>query len=511
MIEISTKKIYFQGLLGSLVNLVVVSLYSLLVVRLSLAYLDKSQFGLLSLSTQISVYIAVIDLGLFTAFSRILIDYNQREKNLYANALKTASIVFVSLGILAAIGATLAAFCAQMFFPIPDTLRQPFVILMLGQAFMLLGGFCTKPISVPLIAAGRHYYIYWITTALTLLNLLVFWICLRQGVGIYSAMIGNVTILLFNMGLQYKLSKPFRVTDGLRGVFDFRIFKEVSSFARDSMLWQIGGQTLGSLPILLASSWFVLGATADLSGGLKLILLMLAICTRFGDMAVTPLSIQFASGEGGNAANQMLKIASASGGVGVVAAMGIVCCNQPFIQWWMLGEIHWSWSANLAGALWVALTSVTQCMNGYAVISRQMQIIRWSLLAECVAYICIAFTFRSLLGLSSLVWALVLAKLLISFYVGVQLRKKTELDTSKLLLTVMRVSLVLAVIVPISYYCNQLISSHLCNSFWFMISSSGVAAALLLVSFPILFERDHRLRMYKYVEDVIAKFRTRTT
>jgi hypothetical protein len=105
----------------------------------------------------------------------------------------------------------------------------------------------------------------------------------------------------------------------------------------------------------------------------------------------------------------------------------------------------------------------------------------------------------------------VLAKLLISFYVGVQLRKKTELDTSKLLLTVMRVSLVLAVIVPISYYCNQLISSHLCNSFWLMISSSGVAAALLLVSFPILFERDHRLRMYKYVEDLIAKFRTRTT
>jgi O-antigen/teichoic acid export membrane protein len=507
----STKKIYFQGLFGSLINLVVISLYSLLVVRLSLAYLDKSQFGLLSLSTQISVYIAVIDLGLFTAFSRILIDYNHGDKKLYANALKTASIVFISLGAVAALLATTTAFFGHWLFAIPDALRTSFTYLLLGQAFVLFVGFAVKPVSAPLIAAGRHYYIYWVTTALTVLNLAVFWVCLRCGVGIYSALAGNVTMLLLNMGVLYKLSMPYRATDGLRGIFDFRVFKEVSSFARDSMLWQIGGQTLGSLPLLLASSWFVLGATADLSGGLKLVLLMLSICTRFGDMAVTPLSIQFAAGEKTKAATQMLKIASASGGVGVVAAMGIVCCNQPFIQWWMLGEIHWSWSANLAGALWVALTSVTQCMNGYAVISRQMQIIRWSLLAECVAYICIAFTFRSLLGLSSLVWALVLAKLLISFYVGVQLRKKTELDTSKLLLTVMRVSLVLAVIVPISYYCNQLISSHLCNSFWFMISSSGVAAALLLVSFPILFERDHRLRMYKYVEDVIAKFRTRTT
>jgi hypothetical protein len=507
----STKKIYFQGLLGSLINLIVVSLYSLLVVRLSLAYLDKSQFGLLSLSTQISVYIAVIDLGLFTAFSRILIDYNQRHKCLYANALKTASIVFVVLGILAAISATLVAFLAHWFFPIPDTLRKPFLVLMLGQAFMLFGGFCTKPISVPLIASGRHYYIYWVNTVLTLLNLLVFWICLRQGVGIYSSLVGNITVLLINMGLQFKLSAPFRTTDGVRGVFDFNIFREVSSFARDSMLWQIGGQTLGSLPILLASSWFVLGATADLSGGLKLILLMLTLCTRFGDMAVTPLSIQYAAGEKTKAASQMLKIASASGGVGGIAAVGIVCCNQPFIQWWMLGEINWSWSANLAGALWVALISVTQCMNGYAVISRQMQIIRWSLLAECLAYISIAFAFRSFLGLSSLVWALVLAKLLISFYVGVQLRKKTELDTIKLLYTVMRISLVLAIFIPISYFFSHLISSHVSNSFWLMISCSGVASALLLVSFPFLFECDHRLRMYKYVEDLIAKFRNRTT
>ncbi len=506
----ATKKIYFLGLLGSLVNLVVVAFYSLLVVRLSLSYLDKSQFGLLSLSTQISSYIAVIDLGLFTAFSRLLIDYTQGEKQLYANALRTALRVYLFLGLVAAVIALTVALCGHWIFTIPDALYKPFMLLMLGQAIMLFGGFAVKPISAPLIAAGRHYYIYWINTSLTVINLLIFWLCLRNEVGIYSALVGNISTLILNIYFQYYISKPFRDADALRGVFDLRIFKEVTAFARDSMLWQIGGQTLGSLPLLLASSWFVLGATADLSGGLKLVLLMLSICTRFGDMAVTPLSIQFAAGEKTKAASQMLKIASASGGIGAVAAIGIICCNQPFIQWWMLGEINWSWSVNLAGALWVVLTSVTQCMNGYAVISRQMQIIRWSLLAECLAYICIAFAFRPILGLSSLVWALVLAKFLISFYVGVQLRRKTELDTSKILYAVMRTFLVLAVIVPIAYYGSHFLSMHLSNSFWLMIYCTGVAGALVIISFPILFEREHRFRLYKYAGDLMSKFRTRT-
>ena len=84
----SAKKQYLSALVASLVGLVVVSGYSLLVIRLSLIYLGKQEFGLLSLLSQVSNYIAIIDFGLYTAFSRILIDYTSGPPDRHANASK---------------------------------------------------------------------------------------------------------------------------------------------------------------------------------------------------------------------------------------------------------------------------------------------------------------------------------------------------------------------------------------------------------------------------------------
>ena len=84
----SIKKIYLHGLVSSLVSLVVVSANVLLVIRLSLSYLGKEEYGLLSLLAQVTAYISSLDLGLYVAFSRILIDYTTGTKERYANALK---------------------------------------------------------------------------------------------------------------------------------------------------------------------------------------------------------------------------------------------------------------------------------------------------------------------------------------------------------------------------------------------------------------------------------------
>jgi hypothetical protein len=509
--QASTKKIYFQGLFGSLVNLVVVSLYSLLVVRLSLDYLGKEEFGLLSLISQTSTYIAVIDLGLFAAFSRILIDYTTGSRERYANALRTASYVFIVLGLLGFLAASLVAITGSAFLSIPGVLHKEFFYLMIGQGISLLFSFSLKPITAPLVANGKHYYIYWLNSGITILSALLFWLALRQGIGIYSSFIASFTGLLLNGIILWRLARPYLDSGNARGLFDRSIFREVVAFARDTMLWQIGGQTLAALPILLATAWFALGVTADLSGGMKLILLMISVCTRFGDMSVTPLSIQYANGNETAAASQMARIARFSGGISACAAVFIVCVNPAFIHWWMLDQITWSWHENLAGALWIAILSVTQCLYGYAVVCRRMGIIRWALLSECLIYIVLAFGLRSWAGSACLLWAKPVATLLITVAVAWRIKQNTLFDTRQLLPVFIRQFAALLLLFPPCLYFGRWIAMNTTQPLIALVASCLLSLLAMIIASPILFTREMRKDLYRILQSLIKRCKLPST
>jgi hypothetical protein len=488
----STKKIYLHGLVGSLVNLVVVAVYALLVIRLSLHYLSKQEFGLISLVTQVSTYIAVIDLGLFTAFSRILIDYNTGTRERYANALKTASRVFYILGLIGLLVSCLVAFAGPVFLSIPSELHLEFKILMCAQGVTLFLSFALKPVTAPLVAHGKHYYILWLGSAMAIVNALVFWLAIRGGVGIYSFLLAGSIALLINMACIWKLARPYLKTGPARGHFDSTIFKEVAAFARDTMIWQIGAQTLAALPVILATVWFALDTTADISGGMKLILLMISVSTRFGDMAVTPLSIEFANGNEASAANQMTRIARFSGAASTCAALFIVCVNPAFIHWWMLDKISWSWHENIAGAMWIAILSVTQCMYGYAVVSRRLNIIRWALFAECLIYVALAYGLRFSAGPAALLWAKPLAILVITIVVASKINRKTLFDTRQLWPIFLRQIAALSILTPLCLYAGWKITQMTKQPLLAVIAACLLSFASMIAALPILITREMR-------------------
>ena len=502
----STKKIYLHGLAASLVNLVVASVYALLVIRLSLTYLDKEEFGLLSLLSQVSAYISILDLGIFAAFARILIDYTTGTQERYANALRTATWVFHALGIVGFLVACVLALVGSSALSIPAELHTKFVILMLAQGVALWVTFAVKPLSAPLVANGKHYVIYWFTSALCILNAGLFWLALRGGIGIYSSFLANFVQLLLGAGFLWWFARPYRNPRRLRASFDAAIFREVLAFARDSMLWQVGGQTLAALPIFLASAWFALGGAADLSAGMKLILLLVSVCTRFGDMSVTPLSIQFANGNESAAANQMTRIAGVSGGLGACAALFIVCVNPAFVSWWMLGKVSWVWHANLAGALWVAVLSVTQCMYGYAVVSRQMRLLRWSLLTECLVYVALALATRAWAGSACLLWAKPVATLVIGTSVAWQLKKHTRFDATSLLPCLLRQALALALLIPPCLFFARWITTACIHPFTACVVSGVFSAGVTVVALPLLFTSAMRADLGRIVTGLLVKF-----
>ena len=504
-----------HGLASSLVNLVVAAVYSLLVVRLSLDYLGKQEYGLLSLLAQISAYIAILDLGLTIAFGRILIDYTRDSSELYARALRTASLVFTLLGFLGFVIAAFIALFGKSSLSIPSSLNKEFTNLMLLQGGILFATFWLKSVSAPLIANGKHYVIYWVSSATFILNAGIFWISLHYGFGIYSSAFGQAIALLLNAALLWRLSSPYRVAATVKTSFDRKIFREVFAFTKDTMIWQIGGQTMASLPILLAASWFALGATADLSAGLKLVLLAVAVCTRFGDMSVTPLSIEYAHGNKDVAVRQMTRITRIAGGIGVCAAIFTTCANPSFLNWWMLGKIAWPWHANLTAALWIAILTITQCLYGFAVISRQLKLIRWALLAECGLYVSVSAVASRGGNPSALLWIKPVATLCVGIYVALRIRKYTSFDTLLLLPDIFRQTLVMVVFLPTGIITSIHISTATASPILAFLLNFGFASILTVIALPFVFTGETRLdilqTLYRTMKKICGIFKITST
>lgn len=503
----STKKLYLHSLAASLVNLAVVSIYSLLVIRLSLTFLGKDEYGLLSLLAQVSTYISILDLGLYVAFSRILVDYNTGTRERYANGLRTASYIFHALGLIGLLTASLIAVFGSSWLSIPSNLQKKFMILMFGQGLAIWAAFALKPLSAPIAADGKNYIIYWTTSILTILNAGLFWLALNYRIGIYSSFVAHTIQLIIFAFLLWRFSIPYFSSLNLRGRFDKDIFKEVTSFARDSMLWQVGGQTLASLPIILATAWFALSATADLSAGMKLILLLVSVTTRFGDMSVQPLSIVYANGNQLKAANQMTKITGISGGVGVCAALFVVCVNPAFLSWWLLDKITWNWQSNVSGALWIAILSINQCMYGFAVITRQMKLLRWALLSECLIYVLIASATHYFLGPDSLLIAKPIATLAIGFFLLVKMSHCTELKISKLLNGLLRQGMGLIIMIPLCMIASDWIRNLQLSPFLEFATTVCVATLMIIAILPLIFTKEMRSQIFAILRQITDKFK----
>lgn len=75
----SRLKNYTRSMMSSYSALAVAVLYNLAAVPLALHYLSKAEFGLWALTLQIAGYIALIDLGMGSSVTRILIDHKDNR------------------------------------------------------------------------------------------------------------------------------------------------------------------------------------------------------------------------------------------------------------------------------------------------------------------------------------------------------------------------------------------------------------------------------------------------
>ena len=163
---------FISGIGASYIGLIANIAYSLAIVPIGLYYLGKDQFGLWMLLVQIAGYLSFIELGIFGAAARILIDYkDDKDGPAYAEVVTTAwAVLVVQAAIMAAASWLLAPLIVAAFNippPLHDTAISLFVFLGLSTALAT----CFKVFSAILYANQRIDLVVLLTALQLILGL----------------------------------------------------------------------------------------------------------------------------------------------------------------------------------------------------------------------------------------------------------------------------------------------------------------------------------------------------
>ena len=176
---------FLRGVGASYAALGMTVLYSLSLVPIALRFLTAEEFGLWMVLVQISGYLSMIEIGVFTATSRILIDYkDQRDKGPYGGVIMTATAVFTVQGALMIMVGFFAAEPLARLFDVPEPLVSDAVFLLRWMALALGVATAFKIFSAILFANRRIDLVVFLQALGPLSGLGLVWLALSSGSGL---------------------------------------------------------------------------------------------------------------------------------------------------------------------------------------------------------------------------------------------------------------------------------------------------------------------------------------
>jgi hypothetical protein len=184
--------------------------------------------------------------------------------------------------------------------------------------------------------------------------------------------------------------------------------------------------------------------------------------------------------------------------------------NPAFLSWWLLDKITWNWQSNASGALWIAILSINQCMYGFAVIARQMHLLRWALLSECLIYVLLALATRTFLGPDALLIAKPVATLAIGIFLLIKITHHTQIKIRKLLPGLLRQGMGLIIMIPVCIIVSSWIQDLKLNPFLAFLITVSVATLIIVAVMPLIFTSEMTFQIFTILKQITEKVKPKT-
>jgi O-antigen/teichoic acid export membrane protein len=433
----SRSKRFVIGLLSSYAAIGVNILYTLASVPLALHYLDKEEFGLWALVTQLSGYLMLLEFGMTGSVARSLSDHKDHmEDGIYGSILRTGGRVFAIQGVLVAVMGLALAWFAPPLLDLPARLHHPFAILMAAQA--VLSG-----LRLSLGALGSPL---WCHQRLDLSNLssslslvgtfVVLWIGFHLGWHIYSLTVASVVGTFLGSFSIYVFCRRlgFYPPREHRGSYDPRIFRELFHFGGGLFLMNLGAQLTSASQVIVISRLLGMEAAATWSVSTKIFSMAQQFVARVLDSSAGGLAEMVVRKEACQLQKRFRDLVTISAVMAVAASAGIALMNGAFIEIWTSGKVTWAPWNNYLLACVLFSTAVTRCHIGLVGINKQIRGMKFVYLLEGLAFASLSVLLVPWLGLTGLLIAALACNITITGTYGV-LRTADYFNISRLSVT----------------------------------------------------------------------------
>ncbi|TAE86075.1 MAG: lipopolysaccharide biosynthesis protein [Verrucomicrobia bacterium] len=418
----SRSKRFVAGLFSSYAATGVNILYTLASVPLALHYLNKEEFGLWALVTQLSGYLMLLELGMGGAVARSLSDHKDHmETGMYGSILRTGGRVFVIQGIFIAIAGLILACFAPVWLDLPKHLHQSFAILMTGQA--VLGGLR--------LSFGSLTSPLWCHQRLDLNNVssivsmaggfFVLWVGFHFGWHLNSLIVATAASSFLSTFSIYVFCRRygFYPTRQHRGHFDGQVFRDLFKFGSGLFLMNLGNQLASASQLVVISRLMGVEAATIWAIATKIFAMCHQFVARIMDSAAGSLAEMMVRQEFKGMQVRFRDLVGITAVAAVIGSSAIALCNGAFMEIWTSGRIRWSLLNNLLLAMTFFSISSTRCHLILVGVTKHIRGMKYIFLVEGGAFVLISLILVPRLGFSGMLLATLVCNAGISGFYGI--------------------------------------------------------------------------------------------
>jgi O-antigen/teichoic acid export membrane protein len=418
----SRSKRFVTNLVSSYATIGINILYTVVSIPLALHYLDKEEFGLWVLVTQMAGYLMLLEFGMSGSVARSLSDHKDEiENGVYGSILKTGSRVFMIQGVaIVALGLALAWFAPSMM-NLPEHLHRPFILLMSAQALLNGVKLSVGSLASPLWSHQRLDISNLAGSSSMIVTFAVLWIGFHLGWHIYSLTIATAagfcvsTVMIWMSCRRLGLYAP----KAYRGRFDPVLFKQLFHFGSDLFLLNLGAQLLSASQVIVVSRLLGIESAAIWSIATKIFSMAQQFVSKILESSAGGLAEIMVRKESATLMKRFHDVVAISAVMAVAASAGIALMNGPFIEIWTAGKVTWAPWNNFFLACVLFSTAVTRCHTGLGGISKQIRGMKYVNLVEGVAFVVFSVASVKSFGLTGILISALVCNICITGAYGV--------------------------------------------------------------------------------------------
>jgi O-antigen/teichoic acid export membrane protein len=403
--QMSRLKHFTRSLVSSYMFLGVNVLYSLASIPLALKHLSDEEFGLWLLVQQIVHYIALVDMGMGTSVSRILIDHkDMRSNGEYGAAIKAGFMVCMVQGlIIILVGLLIAGFMGD-WMRVSLDLQKPFFWLLLGHVIFSGLAFVTRMFSQILYAWQRLDIFNYAQSLQLVVAFSALWMGFKMGLGIYSLLLGAFLGWLcsaFICGFATWAINAWPKSGEWHRPASGR-FRELFNYGGEVFVMAIGAQLIiASQTILIGRQ---LGPAATTLWGVmtKVFILVCQVIWRIANNAMPAFAEMQVRNEYDRLWQRYRTIFITTSVISAFCAILFAACNSYFVNIWMSNEYGWRRINDVLLAIWLIMLTQQYCHNTLLACLRKIRSMKYIVLAEGLVFIALALMMLNRLGISAM-------------------------------------------------------------------------------------------------------------